>query len=373
MKSIKLIIIMTLLQQSVFAQIDSLIIPKFRKPIESCERVTTNSQKLLSTSKITEFDKISQILKNWEEKCGNVEPVQRAKLLFAIYNQTLLDTLAKQYIDHYLSKYSNRVQNSKKANYQEIFISDKTYYDYVPLNSEFDKWLEFIAVISMKKQDKGSHEYLLCVLFSGNLDLFYEEIKKPEYEKNHIVNALNTKDSDSDFNNRYTLMVGRWIPLGRLQNIVQPGHQVGVKYGRYLYEYGGRIFLEGEFLLNFMNSQQDFQINIEDSIQNLTPRINFILNFVINYKIASKPKYDIGSFIGLGTSGIESKAPSSLYGISAFNLSLGINIKRKISKNKYIGLETRYNYAPYKQANDNLITNIGSQSISSTLFFQILN
>ena len=185
-----LILILLITSISIYSQNDTTLTTRLNKPIKNCETIAFNSQSILPEYNISQLDSIRKILSIWENQCGNCEPIIRLKILLNIKQKTFVDTNYEMYIAEHIYIYKNRITVSKKNNYSKIFEYYKIYYSYVPLRSKFDEWTKTIAQNLLKEQKKGTSEYLLCLLFSEQIELFYDELKSKEYKENYVKTTV---------------------------------------------------------------------------------------------------------------------------------------------------------------------------------------
>lgn len=358
------------------AQHDSLLMQKLTQPVLNCETIATNAQAMLPTYTLEQYDRIAPILAIWSTACGNTEAIQRIQILLDIQMKRFKDTNFNTYIESYIFKYKDRIMNSQSKNYKQIFEYNKIFFDYVPLRGSFDAWTKEIATTLHAQQTLGSSEYLFCTLFSNDFEGFEQVVD----EKIYGTNPIRARIYDFGKGNQgafLTLTAGILRPIGQLKNTFNNSPVIGVEFGfrnapALKFIYGGSVC--------FLYNPKSFEINTVDSVKIVNAKINatFYTGFMREWKLKNGFLIDGICRIGLKMMDTDEKKANPknkddiYYDILTTDLSLGIQFRKIVSKNRHLGLNLNYHIAPYNW-DSTLKTRLGNQffTINGAYRFQL--
>jgi len=377
-----LIVIILIISKIAFSQNDTTIVKQLSKPISNCETITLNAQEIISKFSINQYDSIYQVLRIWENKCGRTEPIERLKILLDIQQNRLVDTIYKTYILQLIPKFKNRVMSSKHDDYKVIFEYDKIYFDYLPLQSSFDNFTKKTALNLLTKQEKGTSEYLFCLLFSENIEQFNKTLNSSDYVDSYIYKTIYANlynNNNFQLGNRMNLKisVGIWLPKDKLAETFKPAPQFSAFLGYNIYK---SLYLDIGANLRPPIVDKNFDLNIADTTTSVNGKMCLTFGgWIYNeFKLNKNLFFDVVGGIGLGRIDTDLKRPKQssddvdkYYGVSTYDASLGINLRKRIFKTNSVGINFSYHYAPYN--NDSLLhTDIGNQFMTISILFRLL-
>lgn len=377
MKKILTFMLFVIFTEFGFSQDDATVLNRISNPANNCEIIAFNSQKIISSFSTEQLDSIFPVLAVWERDCGSVEPIQRLKILFDIKNNRFVDSLYKNYITFSIPTFKNRVYKAKNDNYNEIFEDHKAAFSYVPLRSKYDNLTKQFARELLEKQKKETIEYLLCLLFSENIEEFNKLYYSNEYLENNKYKTLDSKVDDIGlFGITVIGSAGIWLPIGKLSNIYRPCPQFGFTFNTPLYKsYRFDFGIEVRPLINDNN----IELNVDNTIKSANGTICFTLGAWISNEVKINDKLFLGIISGIGYSRIDtdlkrlksnSDGKEYYYGVSTYDASLGINISKRVFNNSRVGLYISYHYAPYN--NDKLLkTDLGNTFTTLSIRYRL--
>ncbi|HHT04038.1 MAG TPA: hypothetical protein GX005_06955, partial [Bacteroidales bacterium] len=178
MKTLKLIIIITLLSTTSFGQdFDNLMT---KKQVD-CSDISYNSGLyFIEYVQENKLDSAKYLLEYWEAKCGMREPIYRAKILLALKQNEFNDSLFSDGSLNYIYNYQNRMDMIKYANYYS-YDNYKPYYGFIPPGQEFDTFTQDLAKTLMGKYNPESIEYLITEFYGVNSDTILSKIQTKDY------------------------------------------------------------------------------------------------------------------------------------------------------------------------------------------------
>jgi len=371
------ILLILFLSTIVYSQNDSILNKRLNKTVVNCETIAFNSQAMLPKYDFSQIDSIIKILSIWEKECGNVEPIIRLKILLDIKQKKFIDTAYENYITNYIYIYKNRISETKRHNYNEIFEYNKGYFSYVPLKSKFDEWTKNIAENLLVAQRKGTSEYLFCLLFSEKTDLFYEEIKSKEYKRNYVkITVYDEKYETWQKGMVYNAIIGVWIPIGNLSNTFSISPNIGFRAG---FTFKNAMRFDIGVNVRIHTNSKPFEINADNAITQVNSNTGITggLWFTKEYRLKNKIMIDAIGGIGVGIIDTDLKKAnpnpdddsSDYYSITTADFSLGVNIRKRIFIKHSVGLNISYHFAPYN-LDDKLVNNIGNQFLTTNLIYR---
>jgi hypothetical protein len=332
--------------------------------VVNCETVSVNAQNLMATYSIEDVDSIKQVLKFWRSKCGDSEVISRVEVLMDLYYNRFRYEDHRDYFRYRLSRFLNRVDNAGLPNSDEVFESNRSYFNYVKINGVFDQWTRDIAQqIQKESSNQNLDAYLATILFTFDLETFEAEMQNQDNRASDLVKDYLSK---YDYSRPYqvSIYLGARIPLVNQRIHFHESPQLG---------FGLSIPIKGTYSAGFkviftrLINQKDLLWNIEnDSVLIDPPSIvtagfNFSRRFVLRDKSLSLDLYSGINLGALSTSidkeGDDEDNPE--YAAETVDLEVGFNLGKTIFTNKEIGLNVSFHYAPYNLDSE-LITEVGS-------------
>jgi len=371
-----LILICLLFSVNVYSQNDTILSSILKNPGDNCEMIASNCQRILPQYNISQIKSIKEILSIWEIKCGEVEPIIRLKILLDIAERVFVDKKYEQYVTESIYVYKNRVSASKKENYIGIFDYRKSYYSFVPLRSKFDEWTKSIAQKLIKEQKTGTSEYLLCLLLSEQIDDFYKVLKSKEYDENFIKTTVYNEIYETwQIGMIYNVIIGAWIPIGELSNTFSLSPLIGFRAG---FTFNGSVRFDIGVNIRLQNQNKPFLINANDTATEVNSKVGFTGGLWLTKEYRLRNKVMLDAIVGLGIGFIDTDLKKNnpnpdenekYYIIETADLSVGMNIRKRIFMRNSIGLNLSYHYAPYNLDKE-LITNIGNQYLTTSIIYR---
>jgi hypothetical protein len=355
---------------------DSTLIKRLNRPITNCEIVATNSQDLITSYSIDQFDSITKILSVWENHCGDNEPTQRIKILLAIKKGESIDTLLDEYLQWNHYKYKSRIEYNRYAKNNEAYESNKGYYNYIPLRGKFDAWTSEIATDLLSNLQKGTSEYLACLFFSNSFAQFEIELNSKQYANNYVVKSIKGIRYDH-WNNRLriSLITGIWMPLGKLETTFDPGPQFGIAFGMPVSK---MLRVDIAMVFAVPQTKKPFEINADNTIKSVKSDYAIFFGGWITkeYRINDNFFFEAIGGLGLGAISTDLKKPqsntndrASHYQISSFDMNAGVSLRRVIFKSSSIAIQQKFHFAPYS-VDRQLKTDIGNQFTTTSLIYR---
>jgi hypothetical protein len=359
-----------------YSQTDSVLIKKLYEPILTCEIVATNSQKLLPTFSLYELAGINQILSVWESNCSNTEPIQRLRILMAVFHGGLSDSLYNDYVDNHLSGFRSRLRAGKSDNRGYTYEYNKVWLDYVPPGGEYDKWTQRIAIDLLGSRSLSKSEYLLCLLLSGNDVLFEKEIYSEEYKETSLSKKLRQRAYDYwNYGMIFKISTGVWIPMGQLSCNFQPSPLLTFAFTLPIQK-STRLDLGIQLAILLQAKPFLIQVdNLEYTVHAKTSG-NVGAWLTREFGVGEKSHLDIMGGIGVGLMDTDLKKPQqnpdgtdNYYAITTIDLSFGASIRTRVFKKRSMGLNVSYHFAPYA-LDKKLVKDFGNQYLTTGLVYR---
>ncbi|GIM50531.1 hypothetical protein [Capnocytophaga stomatis] len=334
----------------------------------SCSDVSYNSTSLFEEYyNNNNLESAKRLLEYWEGKCGLTEPLQRAKLLLSIYENRFFEGLLTDRAIYYIISYQNRMQliEEKKEYLYENYAS---YYDYVPIGKDFDKFTQKEFEKLKEKFKTESTEYLLCDFYSGNHNNIFEKLQENTYETSFLVKEY--KERVSEFIDlpeaHLSILTGAWIPTGKL-NVLgthpELGFQLGLKNKKMNYDFVMSI--------RFLKSANEYMAK-RDKEEDYIPTRHFFGGHIgaeVGRDIYRKGNNEIQIVSGLAFDGFDALKKDEEAGLksastTSYNINFGIAYRYYFKNNAYLGLRIKYNIVDYTL---NKVVNLTGNPISLQL------
>jgi len=365
------VLLMLFISQFLFSQS---LEERLSKEVPTCKTISKNSQHLISTYSISDKDSLQQVIAIWKRECGDIEPIRRLEILMDIYAGTFFYSTHENYIAHELHNFRNRTYTSNLDSYSDPYSGN--YNDYLNLGGTFDQWTKAVAEdLLLQENDKNSESYLILLLFSEKLDLFYDELYKTEDRDLPLVLEYKDKLNKSGFLfYKFCVYVGVWNPMGKLKEHFEKSPQLGVGINLDLNN-NYSVEIKGMFT-RYLNSKElvfeiDDRLESVKSESGITLGINVARSFSLFQDRAFLDIYS-GVNVSIIDSGIKEENATKedgTEGAETINLEIGINFRKIVFKHKSIGVNVALNYAPYN-LDSQLKTDVGSLYGQANLFFR---
>lgn len=344
--------------------------------ITDCELLTHKTiDKLTIELENHQFASFDTILSEWIKQCGISECTQRLIVLENIINDNSSMASIQKYLENdLLQVFRNRIEYSKRINFGYIYSDSKAYYGYVPLRHKIDSVIMKESLYLLKTKRLNLDEKLICILFSGNIEEFDDEIKKNEYNKSFIKQYL--KKVYRDINNRwlsYTIYLGVFTPI-KSNDIFSTSPMFGLTFSsplnyKYIVELGMKV------RLNINDDSFNYYALGETNLVNSDYSIFF--GGLIGYKIYESKNMILMPKFGIGLESIDTglsekkknSADTTYYNIETIHLSLGFSAMIPVFNKSYLGFGINYHYCPY-QLDAGLINKFDNDLISTEIFWR---
>ena len=250
-------------------------------------------------------DSLLGMLLEWEDVCGEAEPVVRLKILAAIWDGAFTEEIYdSSIIDALIWRYDANRQKKVKDHIDPYRASGGIAgpADYAFGVAYFDTFTTGLADQLLPHASAGTVEEFFCLFYSGEVDLAFAMLHGEELAGSDLrwyyqreMSSLQREDP------RPVVAVtgGHWRPQGDLVRVgdhSQWGCTVGVRHDRWL----GRVVLE------IRPGRTDYPYWVNDGeYQGISDRFdNFYLGVEVGRELVSYGPHRLDVFLGLGFDGI---------------------------------------------------------------------
>jgi len=280
-----------------------------------------------------------------------------------------------EYYESLIKKFIDRTQDAKDKDFKAIYDSSKTYYNYVPLRSEYDNKSQSFALALRDKQNKNTTEYLLCVLLSGDIETFNKLIIKDEYKNTAIFKSFFPEETP-DISDIVHIGVGAgvWMPFGTLAHSFNVNPTIGINLRVNVNKWSYGL----EFHFRLPNNKNPFELAALDTIYSVKESFSFNGGFMLSRLVEVNKNFTMEFIGGIGVDNIQTdkKKPDNYnndeqtqyYNITTLNLNGGIGFWYKLQGRRELGLQFRYMYSPYKW-DANLEKSIGANALLVSAYY----
>ncbi len=343
---------------------------------DDCETAAARFSQLLSKYTIEQRGAILEILELWEDSCEENELIQRVKILLDISNNSFVDSAYSDYFKDYIFDYFDRINAAYQDDFQDLYNTNKDYFNYVPLRSLFDDWTWNIAKKLKEQQTHGTSAYLMTVLFTEDIKTFENELKSDAYQKSYIKKTLDEVIYNSTKSSvKFVLNSGIWLPTGDMRWTFSMSPVVG--FGANI-QINKKYCIELGALFAFWVNNKEVMVDIEDSLQSIKSKYGGTYGIWVHRAYSFDNEYFIDAVGGLaytnfGT-GIEKintdeEEGTSYYHIGTVDLTFGFNVRKRIFVRHDVGVNFSYHFRPYN-LDKRLVTKLGKSSFSLSLFYR---
>ncbi len=348
MKKLGLLILTALISTHLFGQnFDNLMT---KRQID-CSDVSYNSSFLfIRFLEEDKLDSAKHLIKYWETKCGLREPTFRAKILLSLKQNNYNDSLLTAGSLHFILAYQNRVKMIKDSNYRS-YDDYKSYYSFIPLGQEFDKYTQSLAKKLKNNYSSETLEYLFADFYeTGSDEIFYKIQSKAFGESSLTKEYDETVKKYLDMGETHiSFITGVWIPTGQLKKLgVHPevGFQLGGKRKKMNYDL--------TMSLKFLNSPNYYQAKRTKSSSPESTRHFFggYIGFDVGRDIFFKNGHEFQLTGGIGFDGFDTFRENEDKDLKAgsvfsYNFNIGFGYRYYITNSFYLGLRPKYNIVDY--------------------------
>jgi len=313
------------------------------------EYVAYNSTYLIMKYyKIHDYDSALLVLNDWETACGASEPITRTRILLAINDNAFDESIYDSTIVDDVLNYIYRMESKTPEN---LYSGYESYFGYVPIRGEYDYFTQSLADTLLSRGFDTPLELLFCQFYANIVTnplkaIQTETLYNNSDIKTYYLNRAKKCFSKSGFN--FNLFTGIWIPTGNaslLGNHPLIGLQGGIKSNKMTYNL--------TLAFKFVNSANDYVI-LKDGYTDTT---NYFFGGYIGLdterELYKGKKNEIDLLAGIGYDGFQSintnnnSDPNAGHSINSLNTNFGLGYRYFYKKNKYIGLQAKYNIVNY--------------------------
>ena len=364
-----------------FSQEDSTGYDAISSVVEDCQTAAISSQTKLIQTEFYETEKLIESLEKWSTGCGEVEPIQRMRILIKINQQQLTESDYRKYIINQIEKFKDRVITSKESDYQNVYEAHEGYFSYVPLRGTFDAKTKEVAKQLLEAQEKGTAAYTFALLFSEDIDAFDAEISSEENELYEIYRSSRVQEEEDDYGDDWDGSIrlggelGWWMPDEKLSEFFHSSPYLGIKIGG---AFNDNWSVDFNANMMILIKDEDYRINVQDSIQETDSDLIFSITAAIVRTQKLSEKWFLDGSAGIGVNGMNTDIPlpvdeeseddeNEYNTLLTFDFNVGLTIRRKL-QNHMLGINCTYHYTPYG-LDRRLVDVFGDQSLRVGLLF----
>lgn len=306
----------------------------------NCSDVAVNSSRIfMQYMNEQKTDSAALILDYWENKCGLVEPVYRARILLAIENRTFNDKLLGDQLLGYISDY---IYTIVTRTMDEGQIADTGY--------KFDEYTKKWAEELLPLQADNSEEGHWCSFYAGYIHQFAKAVEAGVYPPGVLTDKYAGAIKEVKRAWRYTLSAGAgtWIPVGSASVLgVHPelGFQVGVKKMRFLGEL--------DFTFRFLNAKEPYNVYHHGITEVSKHFFGGYVGVNLGYELLKSGRHSLDIVGGIGAEGfdcITSKDKDKNVSTFVLGLNAGLRYTYTWPKGLYCSVRPYYSYADYSKS-----------------------
>lgn len=317
----------------------------------SCSDIALNSSEMIPRFiGRGEMDSALMVLKVWQEKCGNSEPVMRANLLLALNLHYYDESYLPDNFTRLMNTFHNRLEIASE-NSAYIYNYYQKEFDFVPVGGVFDQWTQEFAASMVDYYEPGTEGFLLCSFYSGNTNAVYKMLLTPQYADTKPGRLYN-KEVGKALNLPALAMgltLGTWIPTARLSDMgIHPelGFTYGVKHRNNSYDL--------VMAVKFVRTPSDYLARRDkDSPQELTHNFTggyfgfeYARNLIPNRK--NSPIFSAGiAYDGITMFSADEKNDIKASSANSYNFNFGGGYNLALNKHSALGIQLRYNIVDY--------------------------
>ncbi len=291
-------------------------------------------------------DSLLGMLWEWEDICGEAEPVLRLKILAAIWDGAFQEGIYDaRIIDAIIWRYDSRRQKHLGEEVDPDLASGgiASPADFAFGIAPFDTFTTEFADQLLPHTSAGTVEEFFCLFYSGKVDLAFELLHSDALAGSDLrwyyqreMSSLQTDEPRPVF----ALTGGYWRPRGSLVRVgdhAQWGGTIGVRHDRWL----GRLVME------IRPGRTDYPYQVDDGeYEGQSNRFdNVYLGLEVGRELVSYRQHRVDVFGGLGFDGIKPFWEEDLIlGTLNANFGLGYRMYLGSSQNWIAGVDYRFEY-----------------------------
>jgi len=289
-------------------------------------------------------DSLLGMLLEWEDTCGEAEPVMRLKILAAIWDGAFQEAIYdSRIIDAVIWRYDPKRQKKINGTVDPDLASGGIAgpADYAFGIASFDTFTTDLADQLLPHVSPGTVQEFFCLFYSGKVDLAFELLHSEDLAGSDLrwyyqreMSYLKQEQARPVF----ALTGGYWRPSGelaRVGNHTQWGVTVGVRQDRWI----GRLVLE----VRPGRTDYPYYVNSE-GYEGLSDRFdNVYLGLEVGRELVSYGPHRVDVFAGLGFDGIKPFWEEDLVlGTVNANMGFGYRVFLGKSRNWIAGVDYRF-------------------------------
>ena len=298
-----LLVIMVFLSSRLYSQTNIEALSK-TKPLECSDIAYANSTLFAQLIQRHQNDSAQQLLNYWEGKCGEREPVFRAKVVMSFVRKQSVEPLMNNESLYELNNYRSRAEMLKWRRFS-FYDYDKSYYGFVPVGQEFDSFtIDFFKAAKLQ-QELGTINYLLSEFYGYNADTLYTMIQTKAYDSTSLSKQYYSlvKKYSNKFETNIAMLMGMWIPTGGIAHLgIHPdmGFQIGIKKSK--------INVDVTVTFKFLKSKTMYAAKRVHSDQSIVLTEKFFGGYIgldAGYDVWYKKRNEIQALAGIGWDGFD--------------------------------------------------------------------
>jgi hypothetical protein len=324
------------------------------------------------------LDSISLQLSKLKFNCGETEFSSRFNILLKISQKINVDSeIIQYYTNEFDSKYRYRLDASKSVDFGFRYAGNEGYFGFLPLKHPLDSLLiQTAKELLLSQPDISKDEKLICLLFSGNLDNYYKELKRNKSQDRKTPNSkINFPYDDPRYNVHFTLYVGSYTNIGK-NKFFGTNPVIGISLGSPLvHKFSFDLFIK--FRLNV--NDKPFDYFALEKFNTVNSKLAFSGGIIGSYKLFETNRNLILGKIGVGgeniMTGLDIKTKNGnststeSFDVETLHLSIGFSYAKTIKFSKYIGVGINYHLTPYGW-DKNLKTKLDYSALSLETFYR---
>jgi len=300
-----------------------------------CEDVTVQSmQAIMNYYQSGQKDSVSAVLEFWERKCGNIEAVQRTKILYAIDNNRYHDAVVDDGILELVFEYK--------------YLEPDTFPE-ENLKEQYNRFTRQLAEKNRLRFSEERIEYVWCDFYSSGSNNIFYYIQQYRYPDSKLTEEY-FRSVEKERSKRYlhfALTAGTWIPTGGLTVFgVHPevGFMVGFKYKRWSCDMNVNF--------RFLKTPDSYSV-IRYDFTEQSRRFNAVhVGFDVGYDLLYLPKHKVAILGGVGYEGFnalkrDNAAQLGPVNINTYNINFGGAYTYHINASYYVGFTAKCHFVDY--------------------------
>jgi hypothetical protein len=296
--------------------------------ILTCEDVTENCATLfVHYYKAGNMDSVAIVMNYWEGKCGNIEPIQRARILFAIDQKKYHDAVLKPGILERVLDYKEKENAPDSPNNR----------------NKFDVFTKQLADSIINRYSKSGIQYAWCEFYGEKPDKLLKRIQNHEFDESGLAQEYFSEVRKLKINGAFNMavLVGAWIPFEALSEF-GPHPEIG-------YSVGGSI---ARFHFDAAVGYRSLHTSgVDIRHQNTTIKANrfsgYFLGIDVGVSLWRKRQNELFCVGGFGYEYFSIVNNKEIPAIQSSYLNLGMAYRRHLPHNTHMGIQLKYNAMHY--------------------------